>query len=73
MKRYYVCKFPSEEGGHEVHKQGCCLIPAEGERLFLGFMNTSNLAVIAARNLFGVARPCSWCCDRVELAVRKKF
>ena len=63
MERYYVSKSPSPEGFREIHKQGCGLIPQEGERIFLGMCRTSNEDVAIAQNLFSRVCPCSCCLE----------
>lgn len=67
VERYYVSKKTTESGLHEVHKQGCRLVPPEEGRLFLGILSTSNQAVMIAKNLFRAVCPCSCCLDSAML------
>lgn len=62
MAHYYVSKIPKATGEHEVHTNICIALPPSGERLALGYHESSREAVQYASLNFRQAVACKRCC-----------
>lgn len=61
MPRYYVNKNAQPNGDHEVHKQGCSFMPAEGNRIDLGEHSSCRTAVMKAKEHYRQSNGCYFC------------
>ena len=58
---YYVNKVAQSNGDHEVHEAGCSYLPAEHNRLYLGYFSNCADAVREARRHYRQVNGCYWC------------
>jgi len=61
MARYYVNTRAASDGDHEVHKEGCSWMPAEGNRKYLGDFAGCRPAVAEAKRYHPSANGCIHC------------
>lgn len=59
---FYVNSNAQPNGDHEVHREDCRWLPSVENREGLGFFNTSQEAVDAARHRYFQADGCCYCC-----------
>jgi hypothetical protein len=63
MNYYYVSKRPLFNGEHEVHKLSCYRLPAENERVLLGYLKNGTEAVAKAKTMYKKVNACFNCCN----------
>ncbi|WP_148864128.1 hypothetical protein [Marinobacter fonticola] len=59
--RYFVDKVPHPNGSHEVHVEGCSLLPESHECRLLGYHHRPETALRPAKTLFRRAHLCAYC------------
>ena len=61
MAKYYVNKNAQSNGDHEVHETGCKYLPADENRISLGYFDNCKDAVKKAKETYSTADGCYWC------------
>lgn len=61
MAAYYVNKYAQADGDHEVHRQGCSLMPAAANRLYLGDFESCVPAIKRAKATYEYCDGCYYC------------
>ena len=61
MASYYVNTNAQPNGDHEVHRDGCGVMPAAANRKYLGEFANCYPAVAEARRIFYKANGCFYC------------
>ena len=63
MPRYYVNNQAQANGDHEVHKEGCFYLQFVISKTDLGYHDTCETAIIAARRIYHKADGCKVCSE----------
>jgi hypothetical protein len=63
MDYYYISKKTQFNGEHEIHKLSCYRLPAEGDRILLGYLNSGKEAMKKGLELFPKVNACFNCCN----------
>ena len=61
MIHYYVNKNAQDNGDHEVHTDECYWLPNAMNREYLGYLDSCQAAVRAARNYYSQVNGCYFC------------
>ena len=61
MASYYVNTNAQDNGDHEVHREGCRVMPALANRLYLGDFAGCHAAVGAAKQHYRQSNGCIHC------------
>jgi len=61
MARYYVNRNAQTNGDHEVHRDGCTVMPHPDNRLYLGEFTSCRPAVVEARRHYPQSNGCYFC------------
>lgn len=61
MPAYYVNKNCQSSGEHEVHREGCSMMPDFNNRIYLGYFSNAINAVREARKIFNNVDGCYYC------------
>lgn len=69
VNRYFVDKIPHPNGSHEVHVDGCSLLPEPGECRLLGYHDRPEAALQPARMLYPRAHLCAYCAGNWQFKV----
>jgi hypothetical protein len=59
MSHYYVNNGTDDRGDHEVHRDGCHVMP--NDRTYLGFFTSCHPAVAKARTIYERSNGCVHC------------
>lgn len=62
--RYFIDKVPHPNGSHEIHVEGCSLLPEPGECRSLGYHQRPEAALQPAQKLFSRAHLCTYCAGK---------
>lgn len=61
MSKYYVNKNVQANGDHEVHKEGCSMMPLSENRIYLGEFYSCTSAVAEAKKHYIKSDGCYYC------------
>lgn len=66
MDNYCVNTQAGEHGEHEIHRSSCLRKPVAQHRLDLGWKNSDQEALVAARTIYPTADGCYYCCPKIH-------